>query len=133
MARTKIEVRQFNQEDKGFWTLMGRWFASAQVKRDLGIAMNSDETYTWFLAFINGELAGFCALVPAKNHTDLKHVYVLPGHEEKGIEKQVVSAAVTAGKKPFKATVRQEELPFYQKFEFTKVGDRGQYVQIVKE
>lgn len=127
MARTKIKVEQFNQEDEGFWELMGRYFASAKVKRDLGIAMNSDETYQWFLAFIGDRLAGFCALSPAKTGTDLKHLYVVEGE---GVETQLLGCAIAAASKPLRATVREDEFALYEKQGFKVVKRRGQYIQI---
>lgn len=128
MARPKIEVDQYNQEDDGFWDLMGRYFASAKVKRDLGIAMSSDETYIWFLAFADNDLAGFCAIVPQKSGTVLKHLYCIS--EVKGIDTQLIGCAVAAASKPIHATVKDEELPLYQKFEFKEVKRRGQYIEV---
>lgn len=134
MARSVVKVERYNQEDEGFWGLMGRYFASAKVKRELGVAMSSDETYSWFVAFKDGDLAGFCAMSPEKHGSRLRHVYVLPEHRSNGIATQLVGVAIAGSPKPIALTVRKSEAAFYSRFEFKPNGKtRGQYIDLVKE
>ncbi len=133
MARTKIKVDRYSQEDDGFWQLMGRYFASAAVKRELGIAMNSDEFYTWFLAFKGDCLAGFCAVTTEKHGSRLRHVYVLPEYRSNGVATQLLGVAIAGSVKPIVLTVKESEAAFYSRFEFKPNGKaRGQYVDLVK-
>ena len=134
MVKKKIEVEQFNQEDEGFWNWMGRHFASAQIKRELGIPMSSDETYQWFLAFSGKDLAGFCAVTPERSGSRLRHVYVLPEFRNSGTGKQLIAAAITSVKKPLVVTVKADDASFYTKFEFKPNGKaKGQYIDMIKE
>lgn len=126
-----VQVKSFNQSGKGFWSLMGPMFASALVKRELGISMSSDETYTWFLALDGRQLIGFCAVTPEKSGSRLRHVYVLPEFRDSGVATQLVEAAIAASEKPLHLSVRKDEADFYEKFGFASTGKaRGQYVEM---
>lgn len=59
-------IQKFNQEDPDFWLLMGRNFASASIRKELGVSMSSDESYSWLLAMEEGKVVGFCAIAPSK-------------------------------------------------------------------
>lgn len=133
MARPRIKVEAFNQEDEGFWDLMGQYFASAKVKRDLGIAMSSDESYQWFLAFSGDRLAGFCAMTPEKVGSRLRHVYVLEEFRSNGVATQLIGVAISGSAKPIILTVKSEDSSLYSRFEFKPNGKaRGQYIDLVK-
>jgi hypothetical protein len=128
-------IQKFNQEDEDFWRLMGRYFASAKIKRDLGISMSSDESYVWFLALDKGSVVGFCAIVPSKSCCELKHDYVFSDRGGATHQKVVSEALKYAIKtksldKPIKSTVRFSELSFYETLGFLKVSDKGQYVVV---
>lgn len=128
-------IERFNQEDPDFWQLMGRNFASSQIKRDLGIAMSSDDSYLWFLALEKGSVVGFCAIVPSKSHCELKHDYVfsdrLGATHKKIVSEAVKYAAKTkALQKPIKATVKATEIDFYEMAGFSKVSTKGQYAVV---
>lgn len=133
MAKPATTVQKITQSEEGFWDLMGPFFASALVKRELGVAMSSDESYTWFLAIAHGEVQGFCAVTNEKKGSRLRHVYVVPEHRHNGVATQVIGVAITSSPKPIVVTVKGSEVGFYKKFGFTLTDKkRGQYVDMVK-
>lgn len=119
-----MNVEKYAQSGEGFWELMGPMFASAKVKRDLGIAMSSDESYQWFLAFNGSELAGFCAVVPGKSVDYLKHLYAIDGAK---VEVLLLGSAIAASTKTIQATAKESEVHHYLKQGFKEVKQRGQY------
>lgn len=127
-----IDVQLFNQADKAFWEIMGPWFASAKLKRDLGIAMSSDDSYLWFIAFSDRRLVGFCAVVPRKKSAELKHLYVLSEAQSMGVETQLLGMAIASTASALKATVRKDELPHYEKQGFKVTSNRGSYFQVAR-
>lgn len=128
-----ITVQKYSQTDEGFWKLMGPMFASALIKRELGVAMSSDETYSWFLAFTGHQFAGFCALTPEKQGSRLRHVYALPDFRSNGVATQLIGSAIAASPKPIVLTVKGSEAGFYKRFGFQETNKkRGQYVEMVK-
>jgi hypothetical protein len=121
-------VQKINQEDEDFWQLMGRHFASAKVKRDLGVAMSSDESYTWLLAMEKGRVVGFCAIVPVKDYEQIKHLYSIDG--DAAVLSKILKV-VAKGKQPKRAIVSPEELPVWESQGFTKTGKlKGRYIEV---
>lgn len=128
-----MKVEKMVQTDEGFWFLMGPFFASAKVKRELGIAMSSDESYTWFLALDKGEVLGFCAMTKERKGSRLRHVYVVEEHRKRKVATQVVGVALTMSLKPISLTVKADDVSFYEKMGFSAAGKgRGSYVEMVR-
>jgi hypothetical protein len=63
-------VKTMSQDSEGFWQLMGRFFADRCVRKELGMAMSSDERYTWFVAIDGNTVLGFCAAVATPGGID---------------------------------------------------------------
>jgi hypothetical protein len=130
-------IEQMTQSDEGFWNLMGPFFASAKVKRDLGVAMSSDESYTWLLALTRGEVVGFCAIVFIKSGSfpfrgegsDFRYFYALPEAPDKNkISKKLMTEALKLTKgRNLKAVILPEEKPFWESYGFSEVFCRGRY------
>lgn len=127
-----MKIKEFNQEDAGFWQLMGRHFASPVIRRELGVAMSSDESYVWLLAMDGDSLVGFCAIAPQTNKASIRHLYVFPASRGKKIGTRLVSYAAKIPTKTAKvATVSQQCLGIWARCGFQESGKvRGQYVEV---
>jgi hypothetical protein len=121
-------VEKMTQLDEGFWALMGPFFASAKVKRDLGVAMSSDENYKWILAFLKGQVVGFVTIVPGKDCEHVKHLYSVDS--DHAVLTNLLKAATKTN--PLKlAIVAPEELPIWEAHGFSKTGKtKGRYFEV---
>lgn len=121
-------IEKMSQSDEGFWILMGPFFASAKVKRDLGIAMSSDESYRWIIALEKGEMVGFVAIVPGKGCEQVKHLYST--NSDSAVLAKLLKAA-TKTKQRKLATVLPEDLPLWEAHGFINTGKtKGRYVEV---
>jgi predicted N-acetyltransferase YhbS len=130
-------IQKINQNEEDFWKLMGPFFASAKVKRDLGVAMSSDESYTWLLVMEKGQVAGFCAIVPIKAGSfpftgagsDFRYFYVPPesANRQRISDKLMKEALKTVKDQNLKAVILPDEKPFWESFGFVEVFRRGKY------
>lgn len=134
MAKPKVQIKQFNQEQPGFWDLMGRYFASAQVQKDLGIPMVSDETHTWFVAVQGDQVLGFAALVPSKKAAQIRRDYVLPEYRDSDLHRQLLAAAIAsdmAKGRPILGSANPTQVATYKSLGFVEDATVGQYKRML--
>jgi N-acetylglutamate synthase-like GNAT family acetyltransferase len=130
---TEVEIERMTQSDNGFWELMGPFFASASIRRDLGIPMSSNQSYSWFLA-IAGDVVGFCATVPMADCVVIKHLYVTEKMRRQGIGGRLINSAVASSKGRKIATISSKYLSLWSKCGFSSTGvTRGQYIKVSNE
>ena len=117
-----------SQDAEGFWQLMGRFFADRYVRKELGMAMSSDERYTWFIAIDGATVLGFCAAVATPAGIEFKHRWVLPSHRGQGIGRALFKARLNfAGDRPIKAIVVPSVQSLFERHGFIKVRQQGRY------
>jgi GNAT superfamily N-acetyltransferase len=125
-----VIIQKFNQEDPDFWLLMGRNFASAAIRRELGVPMSSDESYLWLLAMESGKVIGFCAIATNKKGDTIRHLYVVAEKRGQGIGGKLIKKAAST-KSPKVATVSSKCLSLWSRCGFSPTGaERGQYVEV---
>jgi GNAT superfamily N-acetyltransferase len=135
-----MKIQKMKQEDEGFWQLMGPYLVSNDVRKELGMAISSDTSYTWFLAVEDGKCIGFCAAKEINSATyfkgpglEFRHRYVDPDRRGNGIGKKLMEARLKfAEGRNVKATVTPDSQPTYEKLGFKKVFQRGQYPLMVR-
>lgn len=121
-------IKTMTQDSEGFWQLMGRFFADRCVRRELGMAMSSDESYTWFVAIDGDTVLGFCAAVATRAGIEFKHRWVLPSHRGQGIGRALFEARLDfAGDRPIKAVAVPSVQALFERHGFTKVRQQGRY------
>ena len=118
------------QTDQGFWEIMGPIFASKDIRKALGIAPASDETYLWEVCVTQDAcLCGFSALVPGRK--EIKHGYVFPEFRRLGIYRKLVKKHIETAKElglsHLSATTTNDSLPLLLELGFVKIGQRGKY------
>jgi len=75
----EFKIVKMEHGESGFWDALGPFFASRDVRKELGIAMSSDENYVWFVALSgDNKVAGFAALECKGSRADCHHLYIVP-------------------------------------------------------
>ena len=89
MPQKKITYRLMSSADdeKEFYAVMGKFFASAKVRRDFhGYPLNNDDARQWIVAFDGENVIGFGSFGVDKN--EIGHLYdawVHPDFRKRGI------------------------------------------------
>ena len=125
-----MNVKRYAHGEGDFWQRMGPFLASAQVRRELGVAITSDEKTVWWLAIDGSDILGFCAARVQGDVCHLRHDYVVPGARGNGIYRALFSARLEGCQgmgKVMRATVSKNSLPQYLGSGFVATGTRGQY------
>ena len=128
-----MEIKQYAHGEGDFWCKMGPFFASRQVRNELGIAMSSDESYTWFVAFNGDEVVGFAAVEITGGTAVLRHAYVNPANRANGIYAKMLEARMVSGKgraSLIKVTANVDSIEHLRGHGFTAVSTRGQYTNM---
>ena len=86
-----MDIVIYEKRSPEFWSLMGPFFASREVRRDIS-SMYDDERYVWILAVEDGKVLGFVAVRPSKSSALLSSLYVREDSRGKGIARALVSA-----------------------------------------
>jgi GNAT superfamily N-acetyltransferase len=86
-----FEVKRFTNQELP-WPTVGPLFCAREVHRELGTAVTTDKSYTWFLAFKDGNLAGFAAVEAKAGKAMLRHAYVLPQYRGNGVYRLLLEA-----------------------------------------
>lgn len=133
-----MEIRCYAHGEGDFWYRMGPFLASAAVRRELGAAISSDESTTWWLAVDDdGRTLGFVAARRRGKVWEFRHDYVVPEARGKDVYRTLFRARLEAcsqsGPAIAKATVNARSLPMYQEHGFVPVSQRGQYTVVQKE
>lgn len=127
-----MKIKQFNQNNDDFWKLIGPFLVSSHVRKELGMAISSDESYFWFLAIENDECIGFCAARKINSATyftgeglEFRHRYVMPGRRGEGIGRKLMQTRLKfAAGFNVKATVTPLSQATYEKHGFKKVAQK---------
>jgi GNAT superfamily N-acetyltransferase len=115
-------------DSEGFWEMMGRFFADRHIRKELGMAMSSDERYTWFVAVNGATVLGFCAAVFTPAGVEFKHRWVLPSHRGQGIGYALFEARLEfARDRPIKAVAVPSVQALFERHGFVKVRQQGRY------
>lgn len=125
-----MKIKRYKHGEGDFWNLMGPFFASAAVRRELEIAMSSDENYIWFLALDGGAVIGFAALEMNGEVAILRHAYVVPERRANGIYVKILAARLDYAKTRaslLKVTADPEMTETLKAQGFEVVSHRGKF------
>lgn len=124
-----MKINKMRQSDEGFWGLMGPFFASAQVRQLMGVTMNSDESYKWFIAIESGVVIGFCATTPDKGHCfRVRYAHVVSGNLQ--VKTKLLIAAAQDGVSVKKSMVGKDFIS-WENAGFTYTGkEKGHYKEM---
>lgn len=120
-----MEYKILSHADKAqrreLFALIGEYFASAAIRRDLGRPMSSDDSYTWIIAMDGDTVAGFSAIRLYKDMVaELVHAYTMPDYRGQGINKAMVDlrmeVAKQLGAKSVHTTIDPNRLSKYPGF-----------------
>jgi GNAT superfamily N-acetyltransferase len=80
-------------QDAAFWSVMGPFFTSRQVVKELEGPMYNDDNYTWIIAYDKSiEIAGFTSLNAARMGNGIIEctaAYVVAAHRRKGLYREL--------------------------------------------
>ena len=130
-----IRIYTSNKQDDSFYAIMGRYFASLDIAKELERQLYNKANSVWYIfADDYGSLAGFAALFDNGNHYFLDNLYVKPRFRGIGIAKGIVHKIVSDyTDKPIKCIANNPyALKIFGSLGFEEVVQNGKYKKLRK-
>jgi len=119
-----------------FYLLLGPFLISRKVRRELGMAISSDENYRWIVALDGERAVGFGAVELCGEAVQLRHAYVIPEARGQGIYGEMIrrreDLARAAGFTLAQTVAAPASVPALEKHGYAAIGSRGQYTIMEK-
>lgn len=126
----------FNSEENEsvFYSLMGKFFASLDIAKELERQVYNKDNSVWYLSCFDNEVMGFAALFDNGKHYFLDNLYVLPQYRNEGVAREIVCEIVSEHTdKPIKCIANNPyALKIFHSLGFEEVGQRGKYKKLIK-
>jgi hypothetical protein len=128
-------VKKAIHGDANLWTALCPFAVSRKVRRELGIAISSDENHVWFLVFDKSNCVAIAAVEFCNgSKAKFRHAYVVDEHRERGLYKLLLDLREkTATGKQVTLTVTVDALSIVLKAGYIKIGRRGKYTVASKQ
>lgn len=131
-----ILVLKSKENPEKFWPLMGPAFASASIRRELGIAMSDNDDCIWFVSVKDNALVGFACLEIKKKGCYFRHAYVVKEERNHGVFSDLLNKRLKHAESlglPIYVTAAPDIQETYKKQGFITQSTRGKYATMVKE
>ena len=129
-----IRIYKSDCQDDKFYALMGRYFASLEVAKELERQVYNKPNSVWYLSICRNEVLGFASLFDNGKYYFLDNLYVIPEAREQGIAKEIVQEIMTYfTDRPIKCIANNPyALKIFHSNGFKEVGRNGKYQKLIK-
>jgi len=129
-----IRVYRSEYQDNKFYAMMGRYFASLDIAKELERQLYNKDNSVWYVSTYRDKVLGFAAVFDSKNHYFLDNLYVLPDHRGASVASEIVAYIVgDFTDKPIKCVANNPgALKIFERHNFVEVGMNGKYKKLIK-
>jgi len=129
-------IKKMAHGDSELWTTLCPFAVSRQVRKELGIAISSDENYTWLVALDNESNTVAIAAVEFCNGSKaiFRHAYVVENHRGHGLYLRLLQLRekIAVGRRAV-TTVNKDAFDIVSKAGYAEVAKRGKYTTMEKQ
>lgn len=129
-------IRVFKSDNQGdnFYVLMGRYFASLDIAKELERQIYNKDNSVWYISTYKNTVLGFASLFDNGKYYFLDNLYVFPEHRNDGIARELVAEIVSDHTdKPIKCIATNSyALKIFHSLGFVEVGQNGKYKKLIK-
>ena len=119
------------QENSSFYSIMGRYFASRDIGKELEGQLYNDKNSTWYLLYDDYDLVGFCTLFDRNDSLYLDNLYILPNYRNCGNAEFLMKFVLeTSEKGIFCIASNDYALRIYKNLGFHVYGNRGKWLKL---
>lgn len=130
IKNTPMTVERRTRTDADFYALLGPFLSRRKIVAELGAPVWDDDGKVWFVALVDGAVAGFRAVTVKGRVATFCSAFVLPAHRRQGIYTALIADALDYARTvadAAKATVRADAVPALEAAGFKATGTRGTF------
>ena len=129
-----IKVFKSNNQDGKFYALMGRYFASLDIAKELEAQVYNKDNTDWYLFTYKTDVWGFVSVFDSGKYYFIDNLYVVPTARNTGIATELLEeVAAIYTDKPLRAVVcNPYAWAVFEKLGFVEVGKNGKYKKVLK-
>lgn len=122
----KIEYKTISSKNKDFYAKMGRFFASRQLRNELGgYAISNEDEYFWVVAEYRKEIIGFVGVEPKTKGHDIQAFYVVEKYRKQGIMDNMMREVLRLCSGLITVTVPKSMKSMLKKYSFVAAKEKG--------
>lgn len=129
-----IRVFKSEYQDDKFYALMGRYFASLDIAKELEQQVYNKDNSVWYVSMYKNAVLGFVSVFDKGKYLFIDNLYVMPECRGKGVAKELVEYIVEDfTEKPIRCIASNPAaLKIFDRFGFVEVGINGKYKRLAK-
>lgn len=116
-----------------FYAMMGKYFASLDIAKELEQQLYNMPNTEWFVAYQNC-VNGFASVRDCGKHYWLDNLYIIPEYRHKGTATEIIGEIIKeCSDKPIKCiAVNPYSIKIFERFGFEKDGKNGKWTKYIK-
>lgn len=131
------EMFMLTRDDEQFYCILGPFFGSRKIAKELGMPIYDDDNRVWFIVFNGGKAIACSSLELKKNKVILKSSWVHSEHRNKGVFDQIFKERLkyikASGYKKIEGTTTGKSRNTYLRYGFINTRMKGRYYVMEKE
>ena len=129
-----IKVFRSETQDNGFYALMGRYFASLDIAKELERQVYNKPNTTWYVLTYYQEVISFVSVHDNGRYYYIDNLYTLPDFRQRGNASELIDNIVHDFKdKPIRCIANNPyALKLFYSFGFVNEGKNGKWAKLVK-
>lgn len=121
-----VKIRSLSREDSEFYILLGPYFGSRLVAKEVGINIYDDVDKKWFCAFDDEKLIGFASL---RGRT-VSDCYVVKSRRRLGIFSEILSSLVQSSSAELLATCTKASIGVFLSIGFEEKSQTKNFTKV---
>lgn len=128
-------ILTFSSEQQGeeFYALMGKYFASLDIAKELEQQLYNMPNTEWFIAY-SEDVVGFASVRDCGKYYYLDNLYVVPQQRNMGTATEIVEYIIKRfADKPIKCiAVNPYSIKTFERYGFERYGKNGKWIKYIK-
>ena len=123
-----IRIYREQEQNKDFYALMGRFFASKEIAKEMDQQIYNTAGTDWYIATHRGQVQGFASVTKRNKYGFLDNLWIVPEWRGHGIGTELVETVLDDNPDVIRCIAcNPYAIRILEKYGFDEVGKNGKY------